>query len=184
MGLQHTWAPCGHGHWSKGAHVWVAEAGEAPPIGDRGGHRWGTRGNTYMRESKVGADLHGYMEVLGVWYPNRMCVFNIYFVDTDISSYYGRHPKQSCPITSSVKRADILRLDLRYDATSRRLCYHYMGLWGRGQRRQKINCLLTCQINGIGNTWQRAGMCRTVSNRTWCGLPACWCRGHEVVSPA
>ena len=39
-----------------------------------------------------------------------------------------------CLITSGVKRADILSLSFRYDATSRCLYYQWMGLWGGGDK--------------------------------------------------
>ena len=44
-----------------------------------------------MDEIEVGADLHGYTEVLGLWAPRQMCNFEVCIVGTYAASIDGRH---------------------------------------------------------------------------------------------
>ena len=125
----------------------------------------------------VGDDLCGDTGVLSVLVPHRMCVFNIYIVDTDENSYDGIHTQFFCLSTSGTKRPNILSLDLSNDSTSRRLCSLWMRLGGRRKRFQLNNWLLPCKSNETVNTWQHVGMYR------FCILSACWCGGHGAAEP-
>ena len=100
---------------------------EAPTTGGRVEWIWGTSGDTYMEESKVGSELNGDIGVLGLWDPRRMCVFNVCVVDTDLEYYYGIHLQKSCLSMSGTKRENILRIYLRDNAPPRRLCYLWTG---------------------------------------------------------
>ena len=71
----------------------VAEAGEAPTTGGRGGQRQVKRGYPYAEESGVETNFHGDTGVLVFWAPCRICVFGVPFVDTDVEYYDGRHPQ-------------------------------------------------------------------------------------------
>ena len=121
------------------------------------------RGDPYAEEREVDADLYGDTGVLGLWYPCRMCVFDVNVVDTDAASYYGRHPKKSCLKMSGKKRANVLRLYLRDDDTSRRLCSLWMGIWERRKIQQLRNWMPPCWKYGIGNNQKHAGMYRPIS---------------------
>ena len=70
----------------------VAEAGEVPPTGERGGRKQGTRGDTYTEESRVGDDLRGDTGVIGFWETHIRCVCDVHVVDIEASSYKGRQP--------------------------------------------------------------------------------------------
>ena len=84
-----------------------------------------TRGYPYAEESEVGADLHGYTEVLGFSGPRQMCFFDVHVVYTDAASYYGRHPHH---ILSQHKR----HREFRDLARERRLwIYRIWALLGR-----------------------------------------------------
>ena len=79
----------------------VLEVGEAPPTEGRCVRRRGKWGYTYTEESEVGAYLQGYMGVIELWSPRRICVFDVYVVNTDQESYDWRHP---CKILSQKER--------------------------------------------------------------------------------
>ena len=72
----------------------VTEAWELPTTVGRGVQRHGTRIYNYTEERKVGDDLCGDTEVIGLWDPRRTRVFDIHIVDTYVESYDGRHPQK------------------------------------------------------------------------------------------
>ena len=51
----------------------------------------GHKGDNYAEESEVGAELRGDTGVLVFWALHRMCVFEIFVVDTNEESYEGKH---------------------------------------------------------------------------------------------
>ena len=92
----------------------------------------------------VGTELRGYTGVIGLWDPCRISVFNVCVVDTDVEHYDGYTHTKSCLRTSSIERANILRLALIYDGTSHRFCSQWTRRWGSRKRWQLINCIMTC----------------------------------------
>ena len=95
----------------------------------------------------------------------------------------GETIKKSCLSTSGAKRENILRLDLREDATSYRLCYQWMGWQGRIHMHQLRKWLLPCRPNGKCNTQKYVGMSSPVYTWTWCVPSSCWCGGHGLEIP-
>ena len=69
----------------------VTELGKVPSTGGRGGYSLGTKGYLYTEGKYSGADIHGYMGVIGFCSPHRMCVFGILVLHIDMPSYEGRH---------------------------------------------------------------------------------------------
>ena len=140
-------------------------------------------GNPMRRKARSALTSVGIWDCL-VSVPHVRCVSSTFIMLTHMQHHMmGDAQTKSCLSTSGAKRANILRLALRDDATSRHLCSLRTGWWGRRRRRQLSNWLLPCLTNGAGNTRQHVGMSGSVSPWTTCGPSACWCRGHRVASP-